>query len=41
MQTGRAGSRALVSSPESTLEQKAIPFDYVISGSQSLKITVK
>jgi hypothetical protein len=41
MQTGRAGSRPLVSSPESALEQMAIPFDLVVSGSQTLKITVK
>ncbi len=33
MQAGRAGSRALVSSPESALEQTAIPFDLVVSGS--------
>lgn len=41
MQTGRAGSRAMASSPESTLEQAAIPLDYMINGSQTLKITVK
>jgi len=41
MQTGRAGSRPLVSSPESALEQMAIPFDLVVSGSQTLRITVK
>ena len=41
MQTGRASSRPMVTSPESAAEQTAIPFDYVISGSYSLKITVK
>lgn len=41
MQTGRAANRAFVSSPESVLEQTSIPFDLVVSGNQSLKITVK
>ena len=41
MQTGRASSRALVTSADSASEQVAIPFDYVVSGSYSLKITVK
>lgn len=41
MQAGRAASRSLVTSAESAAEQTSIPFDYVISGSYSLKITVK
>ncbi|HZT33441.1 MAG TPA: hypothetical protein VFA33_26370 [Bryobacteraceae bacterium] len=41
LQTGRAASRALVTSADSVSEQMAIPFDYVISGSYTLKITVK
>jgi hypothetical protein len=41
MQTGRAATRPVITSPESATEQAAIPFDYVISGSYSLKITVK
>ena len=41
MQAGRASNRSLVTSPESASEQMALPFDYVISGSYSLKITVK
>jgi hypothetical protein len=41
MQSGRAGSRSFVTSPESTAEQMAIPFDLVVSGSQSLRIIVK
>jgi len=41
MQGGRAGNRSFVTSPESTAEQLAIPFDLVISGSQSLRIIVK
>ena len=41
MQSGRAGNRSFVTSPESAAEQLAIPFDLVISGSQSLRIIVK
>lgn len=41
MQTGRASSRPIVTSPESATQQAAIPFDYVVSGNYSLKITVK
>jgi hypothetical protein len=41
MQTGRGASRSMVSAPESTIEQMSIPFDYVVSGSYSLKINVK
>jgi hypothetical protein len=41
MQAGRASSRSLVTSPDSASEQMSLPFDYVISGSYSLKITVK
>jgi hypothetical protein len=41
MQTGRAASRAVITTPESAAEQTAIPFDYLVSGSYSLKITVK
>jgi len=41
MQTGRAASRNVVTAPESATQQAAIPFDYVVSGSYSLKITVK
>jgi len=41
MQTGRASSRPVMTSPESATQQAAIPFDYVVSGSYSLKITVK
>jgi hypothetical protein len=39
--TERTASRALVGSNESTIEQQAIPFDQVVSGSYSLRITVK
>ena len=41
MQAGRAASRPLVTSAETATEQAAIPFDYVVTGSYSLKITVK
>jgi hypothetical protein len=41
MQAGRASSRPIVTSSESAFEQTSVPFDYVISGSYSLKITVK
>ena len=41
MQAGRASNRPVVTSPESATQQAAIPFDFVVSGSYSLKITVK
>ena len=40
MQAGRAANRSLVTSPETATEQMALPFDYVISGSYSLRIHV-
>ena len=41
MQAGRASNRPIVTSAESAFEQASVPFDYVISGSYSLKIAVK
>ena len=41
MQTGRSASRSLPSSGESVMEQGSIPFNLVVSGSYSLKISVK
>ena len=41
MQTGRTASRHLVSSSESAVEQGSIPFDLMIDGAYSLRITVK
>jgi hypothetical protein len=41
MQTGRTASRHLVSTPESAIEQGSIPFDVMIDGSYSLRVTVK
>ncbi len=41
MQTGRAATRPFATSSESALEQTAIPFDFVVTGSYALKLTVK
>ena len=41
MQTGRTASKHLVSSAESAVEQGSIPFDLMIDGSYSLRVTVK
>lgn len=41
MQASRASNRPLVASGESAQEQASIPFEYVISGSQSIRITVR
>ncbi|HEV2446474.1 MAG TPA: hypothetical protein VGS58_11150, partial [Candidatus Sulfopaludibacter sp.] len=41
MQAGRASNRPLVTSPETAVEQMALPFDYVVTGSYSLRIRVK
>src|SRR5579871_1240584 len=41
MQTGRTASRRLMATPESAVEQGSIPFDLLVEGSYSLKITVK
>ncbi len=41
LQTERTSSRALVGSGESAIEQLSVPFEQVVSGSYSLKITVK
>jgi len=41
MQAGRSASRPIITSSESAFEQSSVPFDYVVSGSYSLKITVK
>jgi hypothetical protein len=40
MQSGRATNHQFVSSPESAHEQASVPFDFVVTGSYSLKITV-
>jgi len=41
MQAGRAANHPLVTSPETASEQMALPFDYVVTGSYSLRIHVK
>jgi hypothetical protein len=41
MQAGKASSRSLVTSAETATEQMALPFDYMVSGSYSLRIHVK
>ena len=41
MQAGRASNRGMITSPETASEQTALPFDYVVTGSYALKITVK
>jgi hypothetical protein len=41
MQTGRTASRSLVASSETAVEQGSIPFDLLIDGSYSLRVTVR
>jgi hypothetical protein len=41
MQAGHAANRSLFTSPETATEQMSLPFDYVVSGSYSLRIHVK
>ena len=41
MQAGRASNRSLFTSPETAAQQMALPFDYVVTGSYSLRIHVK
>jgi hypothetical protein len=41
MQAGNTPSRSMFTSPETAVEQMALPFDYVVTGSYSLRIHVK
>ncbi len=41
MQAGRASNRAMLTAPESATEQLSLPFDYVVSGSYSLRVNVR
>jgi hypothetical protein len=41
MQSGRSASRTLVTMPETATEQMALPFDYMVTGSFSLRIHVR
>src|SRR5262249_26183423 len=41
MQAGNTPSRSMFTSPETAVEKMALPFDYVVTGSYSLRIHVK
>jgi hypothetical protein len=41
MQNGRSTSRSFISAPETAVAEESVPFDYVVSGSYSLRLTVK
>ena len=41
MQAGHSPARSLITTPETAVEQTALPFDYVVTGSFSLRIHVK
>jgi len=41
MQNGRSASRSLIATPETAVAEMSIPFDYVVTGSHSLRLTVK
>ena len=41
MQAGHSPGRSLITTPETAVEQTALPFDYVVTGSFSLRIHVK
>jgi hypothetical protein len=41
MQAGRASSRSMVTTNETAAEQMSVPFDYMVTGSYSLRIHVK
>ncbi len=41
MQAGRAPTRSMFTSPETASQQMSLPFDYVVTGSYSLRIHVK
>ncbi|MCX6631009.1 MAG: hypothetical protein NTW28_25635 [Candidatus Solibacter sp.] len=41
IQAGRASNRAMMTTPETASEQTSIPFDYMVTGSYSLRIHVK
>jgi hypothetical protein len=41
MQNGRSASRTLIATPETAVAEMSIPFDYVVTGSHSLRLTVK
>ncbi|HXK02928.1 MAG TPA: hypothetical protein VMS37_11025 [Verrucomicrobiae bacterium] len=41
MQAGRASNRTLITTPETAVEQASLAFDYLVTGSYSLRIHVK
>jgi hypothetical protein len=41
MQAGRTTTQTMITSPESASEQMSLPFDYVVNGSYTLRVTVK
>jgi hypothetical protein len=41
MQNGRSASRALIAAPETAVAEESVPFEYVVTGSHSLRLTVK
>ncbi|MBL8238559.1 MAG: hypothetical protein JNM66_14130 [Bryobacterales bacterium] len=41
MQNGRSASRSLIAAPETAVAEASVPFDYVVTGSHSLRLTVK
>ncbi len=41
MQAGRTSNRAMITTPDTAVEQAALPFDYVVSGSYTLRLHVK
>jgi hypothetical protein len=41
MQSGRSATRPFITTAETAIEQASIPFDYMVSGSFSLRFTIK
>jgi hypothetical protein len=41
MQAGRTSTQTMITSPESASEQMSLPFDYVVNGSYTLRVTIK
>ena len=41
MQNGRSASRSMIAAPETAVAEESVPFDYVVTGSHSLRLTVK
>ena len=41
MQSGRSATRPFITTAETAIEEASIPFDYMVSGSFSLRFTIK